>query len=227
MTQEPSFAVQTSSSTAGSRLDPQRIKYVTENFQGLQGLRAVALGVCLASLDISRLYASRWRLLGLVISVAALVAFLIYVPRYYTWRFGWVRPRRQPLPFDITGRGVAAYVILVFVLWVAADVLKHVFHTQASFLMLMQWLGLLCLLLFFTPIRRFRSPVWRAVAAVVMAVMAFFALLPLWFALSASQLALWKLLNAGSLGILLVVVGLCDHIKLTGLLPKRVQEDTP
>ncbi|HEY6305740.1 MAG TPA: hypothetical protein VI488_04680 [Candidatus Angelobacter sp.] len=119
------------------------------------------------------------------------------------------------------------FVILVFLIWTAADVLQHVFHTQASFLILMEWLGLLCLVLLFTPLRRFRPPVWRAVAAVVMVAMAFFALLPLWFALSASQLVLWKLLNAGSLGILLMTVGLYDHIKLTGLLPKRAREDTP
>ncbi|HEY6305741.1 MAG TPA: hypothetical protein VI488_04685 [Candidatus Angelobacter sp.] len=69
---------------SGSRLDPARLKYITENFQGLQGLRAVAFGICLASMQITQLYPSRWNLLGVLISAAGLVTTFIYIPRYYT-----------------------------------------------------------------------------------------------------------------------------------------------
>jgi hypothetical protein len=53
----------------------------------------------------------------------------------------------------------------------------------------------------------------------------FVALYPIFYSINEAQFVFCKTLNAQLLWIGLIAVGLCDHILLLRLMPKRVSED--
>jgi len=66
-----------------------------------------------------------------------------------------------------------------------------------------------------------RSTKAMAIVTVLAAVLAIIYLLPIWISPNARNLLFWKILDASLVGICLFLVGLCDHISLTELLPKN------
>jgi len=78
----------------------ERLRYVTENFQSLQGLTWVAVGGYLAlseSDKIPGLALPLWlKLLMKLLSIGLLLASVRYIPKYYERRFGSVEWRFGP-----------------------------------------------------------------------------------------------------------------------------------
>lgn len=80
--------------------DPGRIKFVTENYERLQGLRRLPLALCVTALGVLVLLDNAS--LGLAIAVVAIYpAFFAegIVGRFYERRFGRVRSRVRPTDY--------------------------------------------------------------------------------------------------------------------------------
>jgi len=118
----------TSATQSASRLDPERLKYLTENFNTLQGLRSVALGMGYAVVMMSNAYwgSGGWAIFGsLFACLCFLAAYKIsetYIPRYYDRRFGNVKqsPRRVRWNRKQVLFGFVR-IVAVFLVWILAD----------------------------------------------------------------------------------------------------------
>ena len=72
-------------------LEPQRLKYLTENFSTLQGLIWVAWGAVALVQPMQEIYGASWPIHGWLPLLACLAGFVVvgyYIPRYYRRRFG-------------------------------------------------------------------------------------------------------------------------------------------
>ncbi len=224
---------------ANTTLDPQRLKYLTENFTGLQGLNFVALGAVLL-LPLEDVYGEirpdrewlQW------LAYAVLIAVMGYIPRYYRRRFGWVEPVEPRNPSN------KQFVIFLLVFLVGlfggrslgqrldryVDDLSQVIHSmifdptgQVKLLPLICWIAAL-----FANLRKRSQRIgdpYRIYFLVFGTItFALIALYPLWHP-EATQSLLWRTLNAGSLGFSLMGWGLYNHITLVRMLPKRFAEN--
>jgi hypothetical protein len=219
---------------AGITLDPQRLKYLTENFTGLQGLIWVACGAAFLVQPMQDIYGSSWPIRGWWPILASLAGFIVLghsIPRYYRRRFGWVEPRgpsnRQVVIF------LLVFVVLLF--WgrrleMYANDLTQVIDSmvpnlngQIELVALAGWIVALSTG-FLNRSRNMVDPYWiyfLGVGTIACAVVAF---CPFWYA-EAAQSLLWRTLNAGSLGFSLMAWGLYDHITLVRMLPKKFAEN--
>jgi hypothetical protein len=230
MNEQQPFMPQTADNIggAGMKLDPERLKYITATFAAPQlGLGFAAFGAAYAASQMLDLYwrGSRWSILGVLLLASPFAAWFLYLRKYYASRFGWVQ---QKLPPVSPGWEVGLVILfgLLFTVWLVANMLPSLVVAPVSFLTLMQSLGFLCLIFYsaFTvrgQTMRARLTIWAALAAAQGLV----AVLPLWVSLDPRQMVLWKMLNAGSLGILIMVMGLCNHVAMLRLLPKIAAED--
>jgi hypothetical protein len=116
----------TGATQSASRLDQERLKYLTENFNTLQGLRSVAFGIGYAVFMMSNAYwgSGGWAIFGSLCFLAAYKISETYIPRYYDRRFGNVKqsPRnvrwnRKQLLFGFVR------IVAVFLVWILADFL--------------------------------------------------------------------------------------------------------
>lgn len=203
----------TGATQSASRLDPGRLKYLTENFNTLQGLRSVAFGIGYAVFMMSNAYwgSGGWASFGTLFFLAAYKISETYIPRYYDRRFGNVKPsprrvrwNRKQLLFGFVR------IVAVFLVWILADFLlpNSVPGSRLTNSMVLAY-GVALLLLGF-PSTKLRDVCQGSLGAAVTA----FALAPVLYPLSESQLSAWKVVNAGSLGFCMVVFGLWDHITL-------------
>jgi hypothetical protein len=203
----------TGATRSASRLDPERLKYLTENFNTLQGLRSVAFGIGYAVFMMSNAYwgSGGWAIFGSLCFLAAYKVSETYVPRYYDRRFGNVRqsPRRvrwnrKQLLFGFVR------IVAVFLVWILADFLLPSSVPGSRFTNSMVLAFGVALLLLGFPSTKLRDVCRGTLGVAVTA----FALAPILYPLSESQLSAWKVVNAGSLGFCMVVFGLWDHITL-------------
>jgi hypothetical protein len=208
-----------------SGIDPGRLKYLTENFNTLQGLRSVAFGIGYAVFMMSNAYwgSGGWSIFGSLCFLAAYKTSETYIPRYYDRRFGNVKqsPRRvrwnrKQLLFGFV-RTVA-----VFLVWILAYFLLPSSVPGSRLTNSMVSAFGVELLLFGFPSTKLRGVCRGTLGVAVTA----FALAPILYPLSESQLSAWKVVNAGSLGFCLVVFGLWDHITLILLFRNTAPDET-
>jgi hypothetical protein len=212
----------------GMKLDPERLKSITATFAAApqDGLGFAVFGVAAATNQMINVYwsGSHWTGLGVLFMAGALVAYFLYFPRYYASRFGWV----QQKPPTVNRRqqvGLVIVIGLAVTMLLSADLLQHFAQAPVNYLTLLQSVLLLCVNLGIAFTARGRSmPIRLTIWAALVSTQGVVAVLPLWISLGPRQMLLWKLLNAGSAGILFMVMGLCNHVAMVRMLPKRVEE---
>jgi drug/metabolite transporter (DMT)-like permease len=201
-----------------------RLKFVSYAFSGLQGLYMVAGGVGWAIYAMVTAFwgDSLWGGLWLFLLITPLFfACIIWIPRYYTRRFGVFRPRPAPVPRPWSKKQMLGLILIGVGLYFLLRILEHSFHPRVDLGWLLMPLLLPCFILV-GPWRKLRSKVEITVISVASVILALVAFLPLWVAMGPIALSLWKALFAGTGW---VALGLCDYITLTRLLPKTAAED--
>jgi len=218
---------------AGATLDPQRLRYLTENFSTLQGLNLVALGAIslltpLAPIGDVYGVTIRWWFL---LVMAALSVPMRYIERYYRRRFGWVEPRNP------SNKQIAIFFLALVVLFLCRHSLDRftgdltqVIHSMISdpdgrieLLPLVGWIVAL-FASFLKRSQRVADPYWIYFLCSGTSACAVVAFYPLWHP-EAAQSLVWRTLNAGSFGFSLMALGLYNHITLVRMLPKRFVEN--
>src|SRR5258708_13036079 len=206
----------------GSALDPDRLKYVTENFAALQGLTFVALGTMFLLSEIEDIWnVPHW--LPLMTALCLLFTFR-YIPRYYERRFGEVEPKiptnKQALIFVL--------VMLVLLIWGRRlDVILSDWENRIH-LMISDPVGqtnlsplALWIFAFYTSLRSRLGraepygPYFFGLGMIACFIVAFY---PLWDPV-ARQLLLWRTLNASSVVLSFIAWPLPTHITLVRLFP--------
>jgi hypothetical protein len=226
---------------AEDRANNERLRYVTENFESLQGLKSVGIWGCLFLTEIEHVpgVALPWWLW--LLSFGLFFAAFRYIPKYYERRFGSVESRVAPIhPF-------VAILVLIFIvmlfLWpvlagyanpVVAEVgnvsheVSNVAHRmisdpdhRANLLPVLYWLAFFCSgISSRQPFVRLRMVFFSACVLLFWTVV--LAFLPLRHA-EVTQQVPWRVLNAGWFGISMILLGLNDHLMLVQLLPGRGQ----
>ncbi len=204
-----------------SEFDRKRLQYLTEHFASLQGLGTLVVGLGLA---LTKMAEVPWKGAGDLLSLFAWAAVIplvyIYIPRYYRQRFGHVQP--QHTIADWSAKSIAIWTVGLVVVVGALSGVGHLLSLSSDTVFSLLMAAILTCIAFrfgFQWPRRgiYMLPIGLAVA--------YLALYPLWHPLDTRQLELWRILNAGSWGVGMAVVGLLDHIALVRLLPKHVAED--
>lgn len=221
----------------------ERLRYVTENFQSLQGLTWVAFGGSFALSDVENIsgVAFPWwlELLMKVLGIGLALAAIRYVPKYYERRFGSVEWRVGPPDARLPIFALAIVVMFLVILFFGPSVgryldsvipeLSNVAHRIISDPEHRANLGpALLLFVFLCPPRVLggRSGLQRLRTVFYCACFVFWIgvlmLLPLRHPEVTHQ-TLWRILNACWLGISFMLWGLYDHFTLVHLLPARGQ----
>lgn len=216
----------------------ERLRYVTENFQALQGLTWVCLGGWFAVCDIEQVPGfghPRWFAWLVVPLEFALIALAIrYIPRYYERRFGSVNSRVGAINTKVT------VLLLVFVLLFA---FWPVLPRYAD-LLLAESNNLAHRVISDPEHRTNLEPLLFCFALMCAAAsnesqfgrlrnVSFFAcLLLLWGGIlvflplrnpGVTLKTAWKVVNAGWFGISFMLLGLYNHLTLLHLLPAKGQ----
>ena len=231
-----------SSAAAGDPTKYERLRYVTENFQSLQGLTWVAFGGYLALSDsdnIPGLALPLWlKLLMKLLSIGLVLAFVRYIPKYYERRFGSVEWRFGLSSAKVPIYALAFAVMFLVILFVGpaggryldsvVAELSNVAHRMISDPDHRANLGpALFLFAFLFPgssrrtssLQRLRTILYCACLLFWLGVLTFLPLrLP-----EVTQQTLWRTLNACWFGITFMLWGLYDHFMLVHLLPARGQ----
>jgi hypothetical protein len=211
-----------------------RWRFVTENFQSLQGLTWVAFGTAFFLSSIEDAVSQPLPLWLLLLALALVFAAVGYVPKYYQDRFGSVEPRsptnKQAVIFllvllvlGLFGRPLGRY--LDSVIPQASNQIHLMISDpdhRATLLPLIFWTVVLCARVF----RRSRFASRLDVPFDLTCLLFwFFALVfyPLRHP-NVTNLTFWKVLNAGWFGISIIVTGLFDRLTLVALLPSRIRE---
>jgi len=214
--------------------DHERLGYVTRLLGSPPGLNTALLGTLLFLVNAEESLHwlnGWWRLLAVLAWLASLVGgWRIYladrIPEYYKQRFGSVQAARKP-----SSKWSAVFFLALFVLLLIA----LYFDPVASRLHLMisdparqidlwpsvLWAALLCgsLRWHMSSIERQRSYFLLAGTLGFTSIVSY----AIWHP-DVKQLGLWKILNAGGIGLSLIALGLYDYIILVHALPKRVAE---
>jgi hypothetical protein len=211
------------------QLDPERLKRITEYFARIQGLYMVAGGCVMVTAQVSNFF---WKDTGMTIGLLlsgplAFFAVIIWIPRYYTRRFGLFRqvPGPNPKPWKYwKRRQLVVVIVTLLTLSFGIHEIERLTHPPVDvagfvFLLLFPWLQLAD---GWSDLRSTLGIVLVTTSAMVLAVLH---LLPLWVTFQDRQLVYWKLLTLTSLWILFILMGICDHLSLTQLLPREKAED--
>lgn len=221
-------------------VDHGRLQYVTRLLGSQQGLNTALFGAYLFRWNVGEIlhWPSGWgKFLGWLAAVAAMRIFFLanqrWIPEYYEKRFGSVKRgpwSKWDAPF------FSGFVVLLVIGWPIAHILDPVASGFAGRVHVMMsdpgrqinlwptvfWMAMLCSSLRWhkTSIER-QGLYFDLVGLASFSSIAFYAI---WHP-DAKQLFLWKVLNAGGIGLSFIAMGLYDHIRLILLLPKRVAED--
>jgi hypothetical protein len=92
-------------------LDLRRLRHLTENFGGLQGLNFAFIGALFLLTAMEEVYGASWPLRGgwQWVIWAAVIGAMWYTPRYYLQRFGYVEPRNP------SNKQVAIFVLVLLI----------------------------------------------------------------------------------------------------------------
>jgi hypothetical protein len=221
----------------------ERLRYVTENFQFLQGLTSVWVGgvmVFLGAQDVPGVVFPWWlALLGMGFCLAT-IRYLPDIDKYYEQRFGSVESRVGPpnalFPIVVLVLLVMFLVIIFFgpvvgryldsiILQISNEAHRMIFDPDHR----ANLSPALWLFVFLYPgvsrrtsgLQRLRTFFYCASLLLWTGVLT---LLPLQHP-EVTQQTLWKILNACWFGITLMLFGLYDHLALILLLPKRDQSN--
>ena len=207
---------------AGSVVDYDRLSYVARNFTRLQGLNSVALGLALGSSRTAEVYweKTHWGLLAVLPILGVFPLILIYIPRYYRRRFGWVQ--QPPAASELSTRQIIVGTIAIIILIEICDALAHLISLPVDAVLS---LPMSVIITYFAFCFGFKWPRRGLYILAVGFAIAFIALYPLWRPLNSSQFVRWRMLNAGSWGLGLALIGLLDHVTLVSLLPKSVVDE--
>jgi hypothetical protein len=223
-------------------LDPKRLRYVTENFHILQsqGLNLVVLGLMFLEFRIEEVLGGRWPWWWDLLFLAGCVAGIRYIPRYYRHRFGWIEPRTSNLSNKLLFVLIPVFLILLFfgtnigrfadaVAARVGDRLHEMISDpthRANLNPILWWLWFLSMDL--------TAPLWRSrrvddhalyISCVGVLFWSVVILYPPLRYPEIMQFTIWKILNAGWLGISFIALGLYGHLTLVRLLPKRIHEE--
>ena len=224
----------------GLLIDQDRLRYATRTLGAQQGLYLIVFGAGLLPIELREVLppiAREWSLLkALAYFVACAFVWTTYtrlIPRYYQRRFGHVE-LKEP-----SAKGFAVFLLAVFVLFFFGQALARRLDPMISDVVArvhvaisdpdrhvdlwppVFWTGLLL-----TGLRRHLAKIeLRRLSFLIVGIILFtsVAFYPMWHP-EARQLGIWRVLNAGWMGISLMVLGLYDHITLLLLLPKRTEE---
>jgi hypothetical protein len=221
------------------KADHERLTYVTRLLGAQQGLRTILSGILVFWIEANDIW--HWHqtrgwvgdLAGLVGLVVFVRAWQRWIPRYYEKRFGHVEPHEM----SSKQFGILLLVLLALALF-SRYIANYFEPTVSSFLGRLHllisdpaqevnlyapflWMGVFFGSLRWPPRRMERRRLCFELAGLVG--FASIALLPMWLP-NAERLGLWRVLNAGGLGLSLIVMGLYDHITLVLMLPKKVVE---
>jgi hypothetical protein len=207
-------------------LDPHRLRYLTENFAGLQGLNFVALGAFFLLSEMEEVYGASWPIRGwwLWLVLPAFVGAIWYAPKYYLQRFGYVEPRNP------SNKQVAIFILALLIFFVCrrsldryANDLTQVIRSmiadpdgQVKLSPVLLWIVSLSTSLLKRSLRIIERVSFLCFGTIVFAAIALY---PYWHP-EAMKALLWRTLNAGSFGFSLMALGLYDHISLVRMLPK-------
>ena len=217
--------------------DNDRLMYVTRLLGSQQGLNTALAGtvVLLANPDeVWHWLNGWWRLFAGLAWLALLVgslriSYVDWIPKYYERRFGSVQAARAPVSrrnaiFSI------ALLALLFIGWPIAHYLDPMarLHTAISdpARQINLWPSVFWVLLLCGSLRSHMSGAERQrLYFVLIGIIGFVSIVSyaIWYP-EVKQLELWKILNAGGLGLSLIALGLYDHTVLVRALPKRVAE---
>ena len=221
-------------STKGAlSVDQERVKYVTGLLGNQnQGLNTALLGTFFFLTEASFDWAPKWAI-GLALMVGMIVfvvASTSWVPKYYRKRFGQVEPE------EISAKQfVILLLALIALLFVGQPIARYLDPLSSSLLgrahllisdpshqinlwALSFWVALLLISLLW---HRRRDGQWFSFLGLLAFIL--IALFPLWHP-GAEKFEIWKILNAGGLGLSLIVMGLYEHCVLVRALPKKVAE---
>jgi hypothetical protein len=148
---------------------------------------------------------------------------IIWIPRYYTRRFGVFQPKPDPIPSPWSKKRILALVFIMLGVYFLATILEHLTQTRVDLVRLLSPFVLLGFV-WLDPWRKLRSMVDIIVVAIWAIILALFALLPLWVP-DTVHTQLWKAFLPALTGIGYMTIGLYDHVTLTRLLPKRIEQD--
>jgi len=219
----------------------ERLRYVTENFQSLQGLTWVAFGGFLALSDtenIPGIVFPWWlKLLMKLLGMSLVLAAVRYIPKYYERRFGsveWrVGPHDAKFPIFVLAIVVMFLVILFFgpsvgrYLDSVVSELSNVAHRmisdpdhRANLSPVLYWFALLCA----GASKRSHFGRLRMVLPACFLILStgVSVFLPLRHP-EVTQQMFWRILNACWFGISFMLWGLYHHFMLVHLLPARGQ----
>ena len=224
----------------------KRLKYVTENFSTLQGLRTAVLGVTVLLIKFrsNSLFVGGWlKTLTMPVVIICGVAYLRFLPKYYERLFGRVE---QQAP-DMTNSQGCAFFGTILALLVCSLVVPHFGRSldnlcdelsqsihamlddpdhRLNFSPILYWSLLFVLSLSSSSFRR-GQPIDLRITSFWLVLTLFWCVV---ITLPVHQPDLvnvtwWKILNTGWLGISLIMTGICDHLTLVFLLPRTSEAE--
>ena len=206
---------------SGGTFDPDRLRLVTQHFRDLQGLSWVAIGLFEVFITNDALWSTGSVFLDLAevgAAFGALIAAVIFIPRYYRWRFGWSEPcqgvRHPTGDWLLAGSIGLVGIVVVLVAWNYGNGIKVMFPVV-----------LLALLCYVSLSRSTIVLLRRGYAIPIFLGAAFLTLYPILSPGTATHLAFWKSMERNVIWLVFVAMGLGDHILLLRLMPKRVADD--
>lgn len=223
----------------GAPVDHERLRYVTRLLGAQQGLQIALLGTLLFWIEANDIWHRHWTrgwaggLAWLVGAVLFVRAWQRWIPRYYERRFGHVEAQEMSAKQFVTllatlvalaffGHPVSNYFEpMVSKLLGRVHVMISDPSQQVNLFPSFLWMAMFSSSLRW-PLRKMeRQRQCFELAGLVVFVS--IAVLPIWQH-DAGKLALWKVLNAGGLGLTFIAMGLYDHIVLVRALPRRLAE---
>lgn len=233
MTEEQPLAQSGLSNAVGPEgLDLDRITYIVKSFAWPRGLYCVAYAGWFAAFRFARVYwkdseGSGWEALWRLASMAIpFFISIIWIPRYYTRRFGVFRPKPGPTPHPWTKNKKHSFFLLLILgsYFLLAYTVEHLTSSRNDLFVLLTALLLLVLALV-DPWKRLRSIPEMSLIGMCVIVLALWTQLPLWVPeiAQAHSLgnALYEATPSATVGL---TIGLYDHITLTRLIPKPVED---
>jgi hypothetical protein len=215
-------------------VDHERLRYVTRILGAQQGLYTALFGMLYLSMELGDVWQWRGEWLIVPAGIAILmVAHRRWIPRYYRKRFGHVEPREISAKQFVLFLGVI--VLLLFVgepLAHRVDPMISSFSDRLHFAIsdpahqVNLWPSFFWTAMLISSLRgALRGIEWPRLCFLFCAMLAFTSvvLFAMWFP-DIRQAALWRLCNAGGVGLSFVALGLHDHITLVLLLPKRIAD---
>jgi len=235
---------QKTDSPADREVDPERLKYVTRLLGSPSGLNMVLLGTFLFVADVIFLdWPSGWwtpleALAWLVVLGTFLPAYERWIPEHYQQRFGSVQAARKPWSKWDALFFLALLLAFLALLFLGQPIAHHLGPVASSFLGHLHMMisdpsrqinlgpSVLWVVLFCGSLRwHMRSVELQRLYFLLAGMIGFTSIvsLAIWHP-DAKQLAPWKILNAGGLGLSFIALGLYDYIILVRSLPKKVAE---